>query len=243
VAEAVLGYKLPDDCIYIANSGRYEFRNKGVDVFIDSMGELNRKDKLNKQCVAFILMPAYHKGPREDISNILYNNGTPATSDPYLTHWLHYPSTDPVLQRISANNLQNDEKSQVKVIFAPSYLNGNDGIFNLSYYDLLIGFDLTVFPSYYEPWGYTPLESLMFSIPTITTSLSGFGLWVREYFKEHGNGIAIIERTDDNESNVIKEIRDFISMFIGLNDNEVFEARKKAHSHVGQPGAALLFSL
>ena len=90
------------------------------------------------------------------------------------------------------------------MIFAPSYLNGNDGIFNLAYYDLLIGFDLTVFPSYYEPWGYTPLESLMFSIPTITTSLSGFGLWVKEYFKEPGNGIAIINRTDDNESDVVK---------------------------------------
>ncbi len=229
VAEAVLGYKLPDDCIFIANSGRYEFRNKGVDVFIDSMGELNRKDKTDKQCVAFILMPAYHKGPREDISNILYNDGNQGSQDPYLTHWLHYPSSDPVLQRISANNLYNDQKSPVKVIFAPSYLNGNDGIFNLSYYDLLIGFDLTVFPSYYEPWGYTPLESLMFSIPTITTSLSGFGLWVKEYFKEPGNGISIIDRTDDNESVVVKEIRDFISMFLGLNENEVNEARKKAH--------------
>ncbi len=228
VAEAVLGYSLPDDCIFIANSGRYEFRNKGVDVFIDSLGELN-KDKTDKQCVAFILMPAYHKGPREDISNILYNEGTQVSQYPYLTHWLHYPSSDPVLQRIRANNLNNDQKSQVKVIFAPSYLNGNDGIFNLAYYDLLIGFDLTVFPSYYEPWGYTPLESLMFSIPTITTSLSGFGLWVKEYFKEPGNGIAIINRTDDNESDVVKGIKDFILKFLGLNDNEVIEARKKAH--------------
>ena len=73
-------------------------------MFIDSLGELN-KDKTDKQCVAFILMPAYHKGPREDISNLLYNEGTQVSQYPYLTHWLHYPSSDPVLQRIRANNL------------------------------------------------------------------------------------------------------------------------------------------
>jgi len=229
VAEAVLGYKLSDDCMFVANSGRYEFRNKGVDIFIDSLGGLNKKDNLKKECVAFIMMPAYHKGPRQDINEILNNDTVQNGGDKYLTHSLHYPSTDPILQRINENHLSNDKKSQVKIIFVPSYLNGNDGIFNMSYYDLLIGFDLTVFPSYYEPWGYTPLESLMFSIPTVTTSLSGFGLWVKEYFQNPGNGIAIIERTDDNESRVINEIREFMWMFFNLSDNEISEARSKAH--------------
>jgi|WetSurMetagenome_2_1015567.scaffolds.fasta_scaffold00006_107 glycogen phosphorylase/synthase len=229
VAEAVLGYKLNDDCVMIANSGRYEFRNKGVDIFIDSLGELNRKEKLGKQCVAFILMPAYHKGPRQDVIDILYNNGPANGGDRYLTHSLHYPSNDPVLNRINENHLGNDEKSQVKIIFVPSYLNGNDGIFNMPYYDLLIGFDLSVFPSYYEPWGYTPLESLMFSIPTVTTSLSGFGLWVRDYFNNPGNGISIVERTDDNEQKVVSDIREFMASFISLSESEVKEARIKAH--------------
>jgi len=229
VAEAILGYRLADDCVLLVNSGRYEFRNKGVDIFIDSLGHLNRKDNIHKECVAFILMPAYHKGPRQDLIDILYNNGPANGGDRYLTHSLHYPGTDPVLNRIRSNNLHNNQESKVKVIFAPSYLNGNDGIFNMPYYDLLIGFDLSVFPSYYEPWGYTPLESLMFSIPTVTTSLSGFGLWVRDYFKEPGHGIAVIERTDDNENKVVSEMKDFISMFINLPDNEVQEARRKAH--------------
>ncbi|OFY74224.1 MAG: alpha-glucan phosphorylase, partial [Bacteroidetes bacterium RBG_19FT_COMBO_42_7] len=73
------------------------------------------------------------------------------------------------------------------------------------------------------------LESLMFSIPTVTTSLSGFGLWVKKYFIDPGNGIAIIERTDDNETKVVVEIRDFITRYIGLSENEVKEARSKAH--------------
>jgi glycogen phosphorylase/synthase len=230
VAEAVLGYSLSKDCVLVVNSGRYEFRNKGVDIFIDSLGELNKKDNIRKECVVFILMPAYHKGPRQDIIDILHNNGPKNGGNRYLTHNLHYPLTDPVLQKIAANNLSNDQKSQVKIIFVPSYLNGNDGIFNIPYFDLLIGFDLSIFPSYYEPWGYTPLESLMFSIPTVTTSLSGFGLWVRTYFENPGNGISIIERTDDNENKVIADIRDFISMFIGLNDIEIKEAREKAHA-------------
>jgi phosphorylase/glycogen(starch) synthase len=217
VAEAVLGYKLNDDCMFIANSGRYEFRNKGVDILIDSLGELNKEETLARECVAFILMPAYHKGPRQDLIDFLYNNGPVNGIDRYLTHCLHYPANDPVLGSIAQNGLTNEQKEKVKIIFVPSYLNGNDGIFNLSYYDLIIGFDLSVFPSYYEPWGYTPLESLMFSIPTVTTSLSGFGLWVKDYFKDHGNGIAVIERTDDNEESVVSEMRDFIMKYVGLS--------------------------
>jgi len=100
----------------------------------------------------------------------------------------------------------------------------------MSYFDLLIGFDLSVFPSYYEPWDITPLESLMFSIPTVTTSLSGFGLWVRTYFENPGNGISVIERTDVNEIQVIADIWQFMKMFIGLDDKEIHSARDKAHA-------------
>ena len=229
VAEAILGYTLTPDCQFLVNSGRYEFRNKGIDIFIDSLGMLNEHNKIEKECVAFILVPAYHKGPRQDIADILYHNGPANGDDRYLTHALHYPSSDPVLQKIAANKLYNDKDSKVKIIFAPSYLNGNDGIFNLPYFDLLIGFDLSVFPSYYEPWGYTPLESLVFSIPTVTTSLSGFGLWVKNYFKNPGNGISVIERTDDNEKAVAEAIRNFMSMFLSLTTSEIAKAREMAH--------------
>jgi glycogen phosphorylase/synthase len=140
------------------------------------------------------------------------------------------PSSDPILLKIAENNLLNDQKSKVKILFVPCYLNGNDGIFNMPYFDILIGFDLTVFPSYYEPWGYTPLESLVFSIPTVTTSLAGFGLWVEKYFENTGNGMAIIERTDDNEIEVVQQIKNFMAAFAGLSDDEVKEARAKAHS-------------
>lgn len=229
VAEAILGYGLSSESVFLVTSGRYEFRNKGIDIFVDTLGELQRSGKLEKECVAFILVPAYHKGPRQDIVDILNNRELVNRGDPYLSHNLHYPLTDPVMQRLALNNITNAKESKVKVIFVPSYLNGNDGIFNVPYFDLLIGFDLSVFPSYYEPWGYTPLESLMFFIPTITTSLSGFGLWVRNYFEDPGNGIAVIDRTDDNEKQVISEIHDVIAEFTALDEEGIKAARMKAH--------------
>jgi glycogen phosphorylase/synthase len=229
VAEAVLGYGISEIPVFVVTSGRYEFRNKGIDVFLNSLGELQKDNKSGRECIAFILVPAYHKGPRQDIIEILNNNGSSNTGDKYLTHNLHYPQTDPVLQSIAVNNLSNSRNSSVKIIFVPSYLNGNDGIFNIPYFDLLIGFDLSIFPSYYEPWGYTPLESLMFFIPTITTSLSGFGLWVKNYFENPGNGISVIERTDDNEKEVVAEIRNVVSGFLAFSDEEIRMAREKAH--------------
>ena len=92
----------------------------------------------------------------------------------------------------------------------PSYLNGDDGIFNTSYYDLLIGLDATVFPSYYEPWGYTPHESIAFSIPTVTTSLSGFGAWATKMGDMEGidDGVEVIFRDEDNYTEVSDIIAD-----------------------------------
>ena len=82
----------------------------------------------------------------------------------------------------------------------PSYLDGNDGIVDINYYDLLPAFDLTVFPSYYEPWGYTPLESTAFGVPTVTTDKAGFGQWVLDNFKNglHHSGVFVVSREDSN---------------------------------------------
>lgn len=229
VAAAVLGYQPSGDALLVANSGRYEFRNKGIDIFIDSLGSLNRDKSLKKEIIAFILIPAYHSGPRADIIAAMSDSSAAHGGDRVLTHGLHFPGSDPVLGRLSQNSIGNEQGDKVKVIFAPSYLNGDDGIFNMAYYDLLIGFDLTVFPSYYEPWGYTPLESLMFSIPTVTTTLAGFGLWVKTYFSDPGNGIAVIDRNDENESGVADEMCRFIGTYASLKPAEVTAARKKAH--------------
>ena len=66
------------------------------------------------------------------------------------------------------------EDDKVKLIFLPCYLTGDDGIINKTYYDVVLGNDLCIYPSYYEPWGYTPLEAVAFKVPCITTDLAGF---------------------------------------------------------------------
>ena len=85
--------------------------------------------------------------------------------------------SDAVLNMARHLGIMNAPTDKVKLIFIPCYLNGNDGIVNMSYYDVILGNDLCIYPSYYEPWGYTPLESIAFKVPCITTDLAGFGLW------------------------------------------------------------------
>jgi glycosyltransferase involved in cell wall biosynthesis len=125
------------------------------------------------------------------------------------------PDHDMVMNQIQHLGFCNAENDRVKIIFVPSYLNGDDGIFNLPYYDLLIGLDVSVFPSYYEPWGYTPHESIAFAIPTITTSLAGFGVWAKKIgdIKGLDDGIEVIHRDDENHSALAEEIASLLYDF------------------------------
>lgn len=229
VASALSGGKVSENALLVATSGRYEFKNKGIDLFINALVELSRKEDLGREIVAFILIPAHHYGPRNDLLQNLANpSGATRLEDPFLTHGLHHAEYDPTLKMIREGELENKVNDRVKVIFVPSYLNGNDGIFNLTYYDLLIGLDVTVFPSYYEPWGYTPLESLAFHVPTITTSLTGFGRWVNDHFNDPGNGILVVDRNDDNDQEVKEGIIRKLEIFSRFGTKEEEEARNRA---------------
>jgi phosphorylase/glycogen(starch) synthase len=229
VAEGLMGYSIDRKATLIATSGRYEFKNKGIDLFIDALGELNKSDNIKNQIVAFILIPANHYGPRKDLlSRLDHTNQGPCDNDQFLTHNLHDPNWDPILKRINQNNLHNTQEDKVKVVFVPSYLNGDDGIFNMPYYKLLIGLDMTVFASYYEPWGYTPLESVAFHVPTITTNLAGFGLWVEQAYPNTQNAMYIAHRTDENEHDVVSEIVTAISKNTALTPDKVEQARNGA---------------
>ena len=230
ISELLLDTKFSENTFLIATSGRYEFRNKGIDLFIDSLGKLNNNDKTDRKILAFILIPANHYGPRKDLLRKINEEKLELADSKYLTHNLHDADWDPILKRINDAGLKNEENDRVKVVFVPSYLNGDDGIFNMPYYDILIGFDLTVFPSYYEPWGYTPLESLAFSVPTLTTSLSGFGLWAQKEYVQKCDCIAIIERTDDNDAEVTENIVKDINTVCNLKDNDTKSIKEKAWS-------------
>lgn len=233
VANALMGTSLDDDTLIVSTSGRYEFRNKGVDVYIEAMNRLLREKGLSKKVLAFIEVPGWVGEPRKDLTERI-NSGkeydTPLEV-PMITHWLHNMSHDNVLSMLKYLNMQNRAEDNVKLIFLPCYLTGNDGILNMKYYDLVLGNDLCVYPSYYEPWGYTPLEAIAFKVPCITTDLAGFGLWVNSEVGHNGNiedGVKVIHRTDYNYSEVADIIKDTITEYSNFTPEQIKKCRNNA---------------
>lgn len=234
VANKLLGTDWGDDTLIIGTSGRYEFKNKGIDEYLEALNRLTRDKNLKKNVLAFINVPGWVGEAREDLLERLNSKesfDTPLQC-PFVTHWLHNMSRDQVLDMLKYMGMSNDKNQRVKVIFMPCYLNGNDGIVNLHYYDWLIGADLSVYASYYEPWGYTPLESVAFKVPTVTTDLAGFGLWantlVGDRYSQLDDGVKVIHRSDYNYSEVADVIRDTITEFSAKSDAEIKKIRKNA---------------
>ena len=233
VANALLGEQLDDDTLIVSTSGRYEFRNKGIDVFVEAMNRLLRDRDLKKKVVAFIEVPGWVGEPRKDLQERLSKNEpyTTPLDVPQVTHWLHNMSHDQVLGMMKYYDMHNRKDEHVKVIFLPCYLDGKDGIVNMTYYDIVLGNDLCVYPSYYEPWGYTPLEAVAFKVPCITTDLAGFGLWANKVFGHVGeieDGVKVIHRTDYNYSEVADAIKDTVAQFSTMSQKQVDACRKKA---------------
>ena len=240
VASKLLGQEFADDTIIVSTGGRYEFRNKGIDILLESLNRLAHEPSLNRDVLAFINVPAWVKGPRMDLverlqmkeeSNCQLSIVNCQLENPVITHELYNMDDDKALSMMRAIGLNNAPESRVKVIFVPCYLNGDDGIFNLPYYDLLPGDDLAVYPSYYEPWGYTPLESVAFHVPTITTDLAGFGLWANSLKGEYSqleDGVKVIHRTDSNWDEAANEIKNSILAFTKMDAKMVTQLRRRA---------------
>ena len=233
VANALMGTDLDDDTLIVSTSGRYEFRNKGVDVYIEAMNRLLRDEKLKKNVLAFIDVPGWVGEPRADLRERLDSGkkyDTPLKV-PAVTHWLKNMSHDNVLGMLKYLDMQNRKDDKVKLIFLPCYLTGDDGIVNKTYYDVVLGNDLCIYPSYYEPWGYTPLEAVAFKVPCITTDLAGFGLWANSEkggYCEISDGVKVIRRTDYNYSEVADAIKDTVAEYSNFNAAEVKKSRANA---------------
>ena len=233
VANALLGENLTDDTLIVSTSGRYEFRNKGIDVFVEAMNRLLRDKELKKKVLAFIEVPGWVGEPRKDLQERLLSGKSFDTplEVPQVTHWLHNMSHDNVLGMMKYYDMHNRKEDQVKVIFLPCYLDSKDGIMDMTYYDVVLGNDLCIYPSYYEPWGYTPLEAIAFKVPCITTDLAGFGLWANKEIGHYGeieDGVKVIHRTDYNYSEVADAIKDTVAQFSGMSQKQVDECRKHA---------------
>lgn len=197
VSSALLGEEVRNDAFFIVSSGRYEFRNKGLDLFVDTISKASKLYHGTRQIIAWIMVPANQSGARKEILDTISSGIKSPMGNRILTHGLFEPEHDHILTRLKNSGFDNST-GNVKLIFVPAFLDGFDGLFNKTYYELLPGFDLSVFPSYYEPWGYTPLESIAFGVPTITTTFAGFGAWIKTHYGDKLQEVRVLNRTEEN---------------------------------------------
>ena len=229
VANALTGKQYDENTFLIATSGRLEYRNKGLDLFLDSIVTIEEQLPAEAEAIAFVLVPGWVKEPSGSLLTTLKFKGDDHSGPDFLTHRLNNEDTDPVCCRIRGLKAEG-KANKISIIYVPSYLDGNDGIIDINYYDLLPAFDLTLFPSYYEPWGYTPLESTAFGVPTVTTDKAGFGQWVLDTFKNglHNSGVFVVPREDSNYNAARREIASAALEYFNESTVKRSEARHAA---------------
>ena len=229
----------PEGTTLVATSGRYEYRNKGIDLIVASLEcLLQQQAKLSSDLILYFFIPAWVAEPRADLAYLLSDpnpeSSTTPLEYPYLTHWLHNLREDTLAGQLGALLERGATAQRIYPIFVPTYLDGHDGILGLPYYDLLSALDLTLFPSYYEPWGYTPLESIAYGVPTVTTDLSGFGQAILELYGEPAtdglqHGVQVIPRRDHDDAVVTQALATILEQATaGLPKACYKQARKTA---------------
>lgn len=260
-----------DKTLYFFSAGRYEFGNKGADIFIEALARLNHYMKSANSdvtVVAFLIFPAPNnsfnveslrghaitKGLRDTIEDIQKEIGRrmyetclrgemPQTEDllqkneivklkrclyaadstahcppPITTHNVINDDKDPVLNAFRRCKLFNQRSDRVKVIFHPEFLTPTNPLFGLDYQDFVRGCHLGVFPSYYEPWGYTPAECTIMGIPSVTTNLSGFGCFMQDQISDpQSYGIYIVDRLNIGLEDSIQQLAGMLYDFARLN--------------------------
>ncbi len=273
----------PKETLIYFIAGRYEFHDKGIDIYIKALAKLNerlKQSKSKKTIIAFIWVPANFRNIRPELlenktlfqdikdaleevmddveKNIIYSlvsnkritkeslfeeqfltemkiriarfvkEGKP----PLLTHDL-YDENDIILKTIISSNLKNDEQDSVKIIYYPIYLSGADGLLSLNYYEAMQGCHLGIFPSYYEPWGYTPLEAGALGVSSVTTDLAGFGRYFcNECAQIDTPGIFVLKRLNRSDDDVVNELVEVMFKFSNLSKDDrianKMQARKVA---------------
>ncbi|MBU2028183.1 MAG: alpha-glucan family phosphorylase, partial [Proteobacteria bacterium] len=226
-ASRFLRRDFPADTRIMLISGRYEFSNKGIDLFLSALGRLNGEMEPNQTILAYLFVLS---GYTDLIPSLKSDAARPdPVNPPIATHRLHNEASDPILQTCDRLGLKNLPQNRVQVIFVPAYLNGHDGLINMTYYDALAGCDLGIFPSYYEPWGYTPLESAAHAVPTITTDQAGFGLWAQKSAGEC-NGIILLKRIGQEWSAVADNLHAVFHDFLGKKEEDLQSMRAAARA-------------
>ncbi|NLU20651.1 MAG: glycosyltransferase [Phycisphaerae bacterium] len=289
IHDFVIGHFFPhhtfdlEQTLYIFTAGRYEFRNKGFDLFIEALHELNLRLKAERRdvtVVAFIIAPAPYRALnvetlnrqamlteikntcqdiQQDMGRRLYHTVTqgraPTTDDlfdeyaavrikrmlhvwrrsiqpPIVTHDLWNDGNDQVLNHLRYRNLLNAADDPVKVVFHPEFITSTSPILGLEYDQFVRGCNLGVFPSYYEPWGYTPMECVVRGIPAITSDLSGFGKYVMEHFPDHDlNGVFVARRQGVAFHDTVRQVADWLHILTRMSRRDRIQLRNRVEAH------------
>lgn len=229
-AARLLRRDLPKDTRIFIISGRYEFHNKGIDIFLEALSKVN--DALSQSqshVLALCAVMGGHSGVNADAVS-----GDPAKhpgqGDFWISsHHVYNQPNDSILTACQRLGLDNRPENHVQVIFDPAQLDGNDGFLNMPYAEVLAACDLGVFPSWYEPWGYTPQESAAHAVPTVTSDLAGFGMWVRASRQEK-KGVSIICRRQTSYEESSASLRDVLLQYATLPEAGMQECRTMVRS-------------
>lgn len=264
----------PSNCIYTFLAARYEFENKGIDLFIDALGQANRRAKETadgKNIVAFVFVPSNaiepidhltenmlimdrireisataeacrdtagvverHRGDRKfsELAKLYKNLKKLQETPPLCVMKLTYFG-DAILNRIKQNNLLNRKEDRVKIIFYPTYLKPGDGILNMEYYDAMSGCDVGVFPSRYEPWGYTPVEAAALMNVAVTTECSGFGKFLlNQYGNTQERGVKVVLTEEKKDEEVVNQISDILLALSKMPDGQMVALKQDAQDMI-----------
>ncbi len=218
---------LPDHTRIMVISGRGEFHNKGIDLFLEALARLNGEMAPDRTVLAFLFVLS---GYTDLIPCLTSDTARPDPANPPIaTHRLQNAGFDPIIKTCERLGLKNLPQNPVQVIFVPAYLNGHDGFINMPYYEALAGCDLGVFPSYYEPWGYTPLESAAYAVPTVTTDQAGFGLWAKQVAGD-SNGIIVLKRLGQTAEAIADELYATFQDFLARTEPDIQSMRTNARA-------------
>jgi glycogen phosphorylase/synthase len=205
-----------ENTLIFALAGRYEYVNKGVDVYLDATialaPDLMARDA--KRVIVYAMLPAGHAEPKRQLWDRAH--GASAGRPLRCTHDLVDEPNDPITNQLNALGFDNHPGARVHVVHVPIYLDGTDPLIRHKYWDLLPGADLGVFPSFYEPWGYTPLEAVAFGVPAITTDRAGFGRWAAAQGDGERTGVRVLTREGVPFAEVSASLKTALLEFIDL---------------------------
>ena len=148
-----------------------------------------------------------------------------------VTHNLVDDHKDDILNFLRTANLVNNQHDKVKVVYHPDFVTASNPLFKMDYSQFVRGCHLGIFPSYYEPWGYTPLESLASGVPSVTSDLSGFGDYVMNNFPDAEKaGMFVVERKEKDFNQSAAQLADILFRFVQLNRRERITLRNHCES-------------